>query len=213
MTTIPKPYNTPVPMTRRLAHLVSWILSPLLIPSYATMAALWLTPMAALSLRLRWQVTGSVWLITCVIPILAILLMFSMKVISDPALGNRRERFIPYTLTSLCYIVATWYLWRIHAPEWMWMFMTAGAAATITSCLINRWWKISAHMAAMAGLTALILRMSLDHLASSALNPELTIAILLTGLLGTCRILLGCHTFWQVTAGAANGFLWVILLT
>ena len=39
------------------------------------------------------------------------------------------------------------------------------------------------------------------------------VVLILTGILGTSRILLHCHTLMQVVAGVANGFLWVFILT
>lgn len=197
----------------RIAQIISWILSPILIPTYAVIAALWLTPLAILPAAVRWNVAGVSCLMTCVVPAMAIMLLYWLKIISAPGLNNRSERFIPYVLTIVCYLSCSWYLFRIHAPQWMWMFMVAGACTAIVSCIVNRWWKISAHSAAMGGFVALLFRISTDNLGIVPIWPYIVVAILLTGALGTSRILLNCHTFWQVMAGIANGFIIVFLLT
>ena len=142
-----------------------------------------------------------------------ILSLWAMHKVSDLGLNSRRERPIPYIITVVCYLVTALYLHMIHAPYWMWMFMISGAGAAVVSFVVNFWWKISAHMAAMGGLVALTFRFAADNLAVVDIWPIVTLVILLAGLLGTSRIYLGCHTLAQVLAGTANGFLWVWLLT
>ena len=197
----------------RIAHLFSWILSPILMPTYAMGLCMWITALSILPLSLRWTVVGTVFLLTCIVPALAILLMYWMGIISAPGLNNRGERYIPYAVTMLCYLGAAFYMYRIHAPMWMMMFMVGGAGAARLSCVVNIWWKISAHAAAMGGLLALVFRIASDGVYVHPVLPWILGGTVLCGILCTSRLLLGCHTFWQVAAGTANGFLWVYLLT
>lgn len=197
----------------KLSHILSWIMSPVLIPTYAVFTALWVTTLSALPVSLRWNVVMMTWLLTCLLPVVAIILLYKMKVISHPGLNNQKERYLPYAITAVCYLGAAWYMFRIHAPAWMYMFMIGAAVAAAVSCTVNIWWKISAHMAAMGGFVALLFRIMADHLSVGGIWPLISVAILLTGILGSARIYLKCHTFWQVIAGAANGFFWVYILT
>lgn len=197
----------------KISHIFSWVLSPVLIPTYAIFTVLWCTTLAVLPAGLRWNVVAMTWLLTCILPVIAIILLYKMKIISHPGLNNRRERYIPYVLTAVCYLGAAWYMFRIHAPSWMYMFMVGGAVAAVLSCVVNIWWKISAHLAAMGGYVALLFRIMADNTAVCDIRVLISVAIILTGILGSARIQLRCHTFWQVIAGAANGFLWVYLLT
>lgn len=197
----------------KISHLFSWVLSPVLIPTYAVFIALWVTALAVLPVGLRLNVTLMTFLLTCVIPVVAIILLYKMKLISSPGLNNQKERYIPYVITAICYLGAAWYMFRIHAPSWLYMFMIGGAIAAAVSCVVNIWWKISAHLAAMGGLVALLFRILSDGIYICNMWVIISVAILLTGILGSARIQLKCHTFWQVIAGAANGFFWVYLLT
>lgn len=197
----------------RIAHILSWVFNPILIPTYAVFAALWLTQLAMLPAGVRWNVVSVTCLITCVLPAFAIMLMYWMKIVSDPGLNNRKERLIPYVLTIICYLACAWYLFTIHSPYWMWMFMVAGACTALISCIVNAWWKISAHAAAMAGFVAMLFRIAADGLGIVPMWPLIVCGILLWGALCSSRIILGRHTFWQVMAGSANGFLVVYLLT
>lgn len=196
-----------------IAKYTSRILSPLLIPTYGAFMSLWLTGLCVLPVSVRWRVTSMVFAITCLLPMVAILSLWAMHKVSDLGLNNRSERPIPYTITVVCYLLTAFYLYTIHAPQWMWLFIVGGAGAAVVSFVVNFWWKISAHMAAIGGLVALSFRFVADNLAVIDMWPVVTIVILLAGLLGTSRIYLGCHTLAQVLAGAANGFLWVWLLT
>ncbi len=200
-------------MINKTAHIFSWVLSPVLIPTYAVFIALWVTTLSFLPAALRWNVVVMVWLITCMLPMLAIYVLYKLKIISHPGLNNRKERYIPYMVTAACYLGASWYLHGIHAPHWMWMFMVGGAVAAVLSCVVNIWWKISAHAAAMGGLLALLSRIALYGINVIDMWPVLSLAIILTGILCTSRILLQGHTLMQVVAGVVNGFFWVFILT
>lgn len=197
----------------KIAHIFSWVFSPVLIPTYAIFMVLWVSVLAILPVPVRWNVVAMIWLITCIIPVISIIVLYKMKIISHPGLNNRNERFLPYIITTLCYAVGAWYLMHIHAPYWVYMFLWGGAGAAVLSLIINRWWKISAHGAAIGGLLALTFRIMTNGMGIIDMWPVITVAILCTGCLGTSRILLKCHTFWQVMAGIANGFLWVYLFT
>ncbi len=185
----------------------------MLLPVYGIFICLWLTPCSLIPLMSRWLIIACTFLITCIVPAVAVLVLFRMKLISDRGLNRREDRLIPYIVTLLCYVAETVYLMRIGAPRWMWMFMVGAACVVIVSALVNLRWKISGHMAGIGGLTALVLRLMVSDLAVYDLMPLLVVAILLCGALGTSRILLNCHTLGQVLAGWINGFLWVFLLT
>lgn len=197
----------------KAAHIFSWILSPILVPTYGVILSLWVTVLCVLPLGVRWNVVIMTSLITAFLPALAIFLLYKFKAISDPGLNNRGERYVPYGITCVCYILATWYLVRIHAPQWMWMFMVGAATATLVCVTVNVWWKISAHMAALGGLVGLMFRIMTDGLGVVPMWGVTTCGILLLGILGTSRLLLERHTFWQVVAGTAVGFASVYLLT
>lgn len=86
------------------------------------------------------------------------------------------------------------------------MFMVGAVLAVMICIVVNKWWKISAHMTAMGGLMALSMRMAVSHLAVvDMLWPVFSVA-LLCGMVGTSRLVMQRHTPWQVAAGFAVGF-------
>ncbi len=196
-----------------VARIFSNILSPIFIPTYSVFMALWISILSFLPAGTRWAVVAITFIITCVFPSASIFILYKIGRISDPALNNRNERFIPYIITILCYVAAAIYMSRIHAPMWLIMFLFGGALAALISFVITFRWKISAHMAAIGGLTALAFRIANDHVNVMQMDYIIYLTILLAGILGTSRIILNRHTLGQVLAGALNGFLCVYLLT
>lgn len=141
--------------------------------------------------------------------------MWRMGLVSEPGLNTRTERTIPYLISALSYGACAWALYGTNAPSWLWLFPIGGMAAVVINLLLNFKWKISAHMAAMGGLTALVFRMAHDRLIAPDVNFlwVAIIVVLATGLVGTARIYLERHTLLQVIAGAASGFLCVYIAT
>lgn len=184
-------------------------------PTYAVIIALWGSRLAYSPVVIRWHVTMIVAIITCLVPLCAIISLKRLGIISDPGLNNRTERPIPYLVTGLAYVACAFYLWRANAPSWLWLFMVGATVATAISVIVNTRWKISAHMAAAGGVVAMIFRMiELGvGVGSSTLLCLASIAVLAAGLVGTARIYLDRHTLMQVIVGTANGFLCVYLIS
>ncbi len=208
--------NTFEAQAMRILHYVSSffsiLLSPLLMPTYGVIVALWLSNLLVLTLSTKLVIISFVFLLTCVIPVTLILLLKFLKIIDDPQLNNRKERLIPYIITIVCYVATAVYLLMINAPEWLWMFMFGGGCAALVSLFINFRWKISAHMAGIGGLIALLCRINEDGDGVFELLPVICGAIIVAGILGTSRIAMERHTLWQVLMGALNGFVCVFFL-
>ncbi len=190
----------------------SILLTPLLMPTYGMIVALWMSNLLVLTLPAKLTVILVVFAMTCILPALLFLLLKFLKVISSTELNNRKERLLPYIITIVCYVATAMYLFSINAPQWLWMFMFGGGCAALISMIVNFKWKISAHMAGIGGFIALVWRINADGDVIFELLPVICAAIFIAGVLGTSRIAMERHTFWQVVAGAANGFICVYFL-
>ncbi|MDE7153319.1 MAG: phosphatase PAP2 family protein [Muribaculaceae bacterium] len=203
--------NITTKITDFAAWLISTVMSPLLVPTYAIIIALWESILAIVPLSTKIHVLLTVFLITSVLPAAFIFLLLRLKKVSDMSLSNKRERLLPFIVGLLCYIGLTYALYLYHSPGWLIMFSVGGAAALIASMLINLRWKISAHGAAMGGLVAFIYMLIFKQLTFHNLTTLLYIAIVLTGLVGMSRVMRERHTPMQVLAGILNGALCVAL--
>lgn len=192
-------------ITNWAAWLISTLLSPLLVPSYAIAIALWNSILAIVPLSTKIHVLITVLLITGVLPAAFIFLLLRLKKVSDMSLSNPRERLIPFIINLLCYAGLVYALYLYHSPSWLIMFGVGGIVALIVTMIVNLRWKISAHGAAMGGLVAFIYMLILKQLTFLNLTSTLYLAVFLTGLVGMSRIIRERHTLMQVLAGIANG--------
>lgn len=198
---------------QKTAHILSIIFSPMLLPAYGVAASLWLSLLVYLPLSTRLATLAVVVIMTCIIPAGGVLLLRQLGVVRDIGLNNRDERTAPYLITGVCYLGCMIYLIKVNAPSWLVMFM-AGATLAVAVCLaVNLKWKISGHMTAMGGLIAILCRMAVNGSAAVNMFWPIIIAVVLTGMVGSARLILDRHTLLQAIAGTANGFLCVYLMS
>lgn len=198
-----------------VAKFISTMLSPLLTPTYSTLMALSISPKLLDVTGVRFKLLLIIFALTCIFPMITITVLHNFKVIKDKRLTSRSERLIPYITGTIYYAVAVYYAVYTHEPTWLVMFFAGGATACLISTIVNCWWKISAHMAGMGGLVALLWQidsMELEIISRPWMVLYILIAIFLSGLLGTARMLLKRHTLPQVIAGFLNGLICVSLM-
>lgn len=198
---------------KRVSQILSYIFSPLLVPTYGMILASFLSVLSVLSARVLCTTVAITFVITCVIPACGIMAMYKTGFLTDPGVNVRTERSLPYALTILCYVGCCFFLYRAGAPSWLTMFYAGGGAAALINAVVNLKWKISAHAAAMGGLVAMLFRIATMHQSVVDLNIWISAVVVLAGAIMTARVYLQRHTLMQVLAGCANGFLCVWLLT
>ena len=193
------------------SNFLSNILSPLLMPTYGVFLALWVSVLCLLPYGTRVTVLMVCMGITCILPIILLSVMRHLKLIKDLHVDKREQRLIPYLFSALCYGVAAYYLYYCHSPQWFVVFMVGSAITVLIMALINLKWKISAHMAGIGGVAALVYQIHVQGLSAFDLLWLLCVIIILAGALGTARLVLKRHHLWQVLAGFVVGFLCVSL--
>lgn len=194
-----------------LAHFMSMALSPLLMPTYGVFLALWVSVLCLLPYGTRVSVLLVCMGITCILPLIFLSVLRHFKLVKDLHVEVREQRLIPYLFTALCYGVAAYYLYYCHSPQWFTTFMVGSAVTVVVLAFINLWWKISAHMAGIGGVVALVYQIHVQGLSAFDLLWLLCLTIIVAGALGSCRLVLKRHETWQVLSGAVVGFLCVSL--
>ena len=196
------------------AKFISTILSPLLTPTYSTLLALSISPKLLEVTGARFKLLLIVFALTCIFPMITIAVLHNFKVIKDKRLISRKERMIPYIAGTIFYALTVFHVIYTHEPQWLVMFFVGGTLACLISTIVNLWSKISAHMAGIGGMVALLWQidaMELEIISSTWMMAYILFAILLSGMLGTSRLLLKRHTLPQVLAGFLNGLICVSL--
>lgn len=194
-----------------LANFMSNALSPLLMPTYGVFLVLSVSVLCVLPYGTRVAVLLVCMGITCIVPLIFLSVLRHFKLVKSLHVDVREQRLIPYLFTALCYAVAAFYLYYCHSPQWFTMFMVGSALTVVVMALINLKWKISAHMAGIGGLIALIFQIHVQDLSAFDLFWIMCLIIILAGVLGSARLALRRHNMLQVLAGVVVGFLCVSL--
>lgn len=120
-------------------------------------------------------------------------------------LGQRERRMMPYVISILCYFLCFWVMNLLSMPYLMSSILMAALVIQVVCALINVWWKISTHTAAIGGITGALVAFSFLF----NFNPIwwLCITLLAAGLVGTSRMILRQHSLSQVTAGFFVGLI------
>ena len=191
---------------KSIAHIISSIFQPLLMPTYGVFLLFIYTYFGAMFRLQFWYIVTPVIIFSFVIPAILIFILFKLRLISDLSLKIRRERIYPYIIALVSYSVMLFYYYRIHMPLWFIMMMAAPVVIMIIAILITLKWKISAHMFGIGGLMggAMAVSYYVEHA-----NPYYMFMglFVIAGLIGTSRLLLRRHTLNQVIAGFLLGFL------
>ena len=191
---------------KSIAHVISTIFQPLLMPTYGVMLLFVYTYFGVIYTRQFWLIISHIFLFSFVIPAILIFMLFRMGIISDLSLTKRRERFYPYLITLLSYTAMMIFYYRMNMPKWFLLMIAASIAIMVVAIVITLWWKISAHMFGIGGLVGGA--MSVSYFVERS-NPYYLFMglFILAGLIGTSRLILKRHTLPQVIAGFLLGFL------
>lgn len=192
------------------SHVLSWIFSPIVVPTYAIILVFYLSMLSYAPTGSKWAIIGIVFAMTAVIPGLAVWVMTKFGEVSDLALSRQSDRLIPYVVEGACMLACGYYLTTTGLPDWVGCFFIGGAIGAAINLIVNFWWKISAHGAGMGGLIAMFLVMNRYGLPPYNLWVWCLAAVTATGLLCMARVWLGRHTPLQTVAGEIVGFLGVM---
>ncbi|WP_298652287.1 hypothetical protein [uncultured Proteiniphilum sp.] len=191
---------------KSIAHLISTIFQPLLMPTYGVMLLFVYTYFGMIYLHQFWLIITPVVLFSFAIPAILIFMLYRMDIISDLSLKVRRERIYPYLITLVSYSVMIYFYHKMHMPRWFLMIMASSVAIMVIAIIITLKWKISAHMFGIGGLIGGA--MSVSYFVEHS-NPYFMFMglFIIAGLVGTSRLILKRHTFAQVIAGFLLGLL------
>lgn len=191
-------------MLKFVAKTISLIFHPFLMP---TLAFLLLFNSGFYFSMFSWEVKRFVLIVvfftTSLLPVLTIALM-ALNPKYGVDLENKVTRILPLLFSAIYYFVGYYLLNKLPVYSVFKVFLLASILVIITLLLISFIWKISSHMAGIGGLFGTVLALAFRM----GVNPLLIIVgiILITGLVGTSRMLLEKHNLPQVLGGFALGF-------
>lgn len=192
-------------LLHRSARATSIVFHPLLIP---TLGFFLLFNSGFYFALIPWSLKRFILLViflsTCLLPALTIGLL-SLNQRFDINMDKSTDRVLPLIFSSLFSYVGYMILQRIPIYPIYNFFLVASILVQIALLIISLRWKISAHAAAIGGLTGGFLALSIRMNE----NPLMILALLflIAGFVGTARLILEKHTNIQVYAGFLLGFL------
>lgn len=185
------------------ARVMSLVFTPFYLPTVGLLALFSLSYLSLLPFGYKLQVMGIVYFFTILLPTLLIHIYRRHQRWTLIDIGRRERRMVPYVLSILCYFTCVYIMKQIHIPHFMSSIVIAALGIQIVCAVINAWWKISTHTAAIGGVVGAIFVFA----AIFGFNPIpwLCITILLAGLLGTSRMVLRQHSLAEVVVGFVVG--------
>lgn len=195
-------------MSNRQLIQISKILSNLFSPFYAPLwAFVWMFYFSYLEM-LPWNykvfIMTLVWVTTVLIPRFGINMFRIVMDWTHWQLSHREHRHLPYIVTVCSYSACLVIMTKLNVPMFIRGIVLTALVSQVICVLLNAWWKVSTHMVGMGGLVGALIAFSMLFY----FNPVflLCILLILSGLVGTARIILRQHTLAQVFVGFIIGF-------
>ena len=185
------------------SRILSAVFSPFMVPTLSFLLLYMFTYLALMPLIYKGIVLGTVFLLTICLPMLFIYLYQTFYGKGIQELKERKKRFAPYALTAICYCTCAIILYRLYVPSHLSAIIITCIFCMMVCGLFNLKWKISTHTAACGILLGGLLPYSIFF--NFNILGWLCGFILLSGLLGTARLILQQNTLFEVILGFIVG--------
>lgn len=195
-------------MLNILSQLLSIVCYPLFVPTYGMLLyTLVMTQrIPTLPQSYVWVSILGTFALTALLPIIFICILWRKKKISSLHIDNPHERTMPYVYSIVCFAFWCYFLYHSVKMPLVWVLIAMGATTALgLVTIINRQWKISAHLTAMGGLLGGMCSISLYYGTVSFIAVALI--CLLSLLLMYARLYMKAHTPTQVVCGYILGIL------
>ncbi|GAA6529884.1 membrane protein [Segatella asaccharophila] len=185
------------------ARVMSMIFTPFYLPLLGLVILFLFSYMSLLPLSYKLTVLLFVYLLTILVPTLLIHLYRKHRGWKPIDLGRKERRIVPYIISILCYFICIYTMNRLHVPRFISIIVVAALVVQMVCALINIWWKISTHSAAIGGVAGAVLAFA----EIFAYDPTwwLCLVLILSGMVCSSRMILRQHSLAQVTAGFLVG--------
>lgn len=191
------------------ARITSMVFTPFYLPTLGLVILFVFSYMSQMPWPYKFQLLALVYLLTVVLPTMLIHFYRRHRGWSLIQLGSKERRMVPYVISILCYFACIYLMDYLHIPHFMSNIVSAALFIQIVCALINVWWKISTHTAAIGGVAGALFVFG----EFFGFNPVwwLCLVLIIAGVLGTSRIILRQHSVAQVVMGFLVGLLCSVL--
>ena len=134
------------------ARVVSMVFTPFYLPLLGLIALFFLSYLRYYDPSFKFQVLAVVYFFTILLPTVLIHLYRKYQGWTLIELGRKERRMVPYVISILCYFTCVYIMELLHIPHFMASIVIAALVVQMVCALINVWWKISTHTAAIGGV-------------------------------------------------------------
>ena len=194
----------------RVARITSIVFTPFSIPFLAFLVLFLFSYLRIMPILYKGIVLGIVYCFTILTPTITIFLFRKINGFARQELSERKKRYVPILLTIISYVFCLLMMRKLNIPWYMTGIIFVFLVISIICILVNLKWKLSEHMAGMGGIIGGLVSFS----ALFSYNPVvwLCLFILIAGILGSARIVLGHHTLGEVLSGFVVGLVCSFLI-
>ena len=194
----------------RVARVTSIVFTPFSIPFLAFLVLFLFSYLRIMPILYKGIVLGIVYCFTILTPTITIFLFRKINGFARQELSERKKRYVPILLTIISYVFCLLMMRKLNIPWYMTGIIFVSLVISIICILVNLKWKLSEHMAGMGGIIGGLVSFS----ALFSYNPVvwLCLFILIAGILGSARIVLGHHTLGEVLSGFVVGLVCSFLI-
>lgn len=197
---------------RRLASFLSFVFHPVFIPVFFILFLLYVHPIHFLGYtdqQKKIVLLQAIALFTF-FPLVTVALLKALGFISSIQLKEQKDRIIPLVASGIWYFWI-WYVWKnlpgqpsvtIHYALGVWL-------SSVAALMLNTKFKISLHAIALGTTLGMLLWMVFHE--RLFFGVWLSVALLITGLVSSARLLVGEHRPAEVYWGLLTGGLSVVL--
>lgn len=189
---------------------MSMIFTPFYLPIVGLIALFIFSYMSLLPMMYKLVMLAMVYLLTVVAPSLLIHLYRLCQGWTSHELGRKERRLVPYIISIVCYFACFFWMEYRNTPRVISIIVVVALTIQMVCALINIWWKISTHTAAIGGVAGGLVSYSIAF----SFNPLwwLCFVLILAGAVGTARMILRQHSLSQVVTGFLVGAACAILV-
>jgi len=200
-----------------LAHLVSYVLHPLFIPTYFFLYLMQVVPFEFASIT-DWQLKMklfSVFWLTAFFPAFAVFLLWRLKFSDSIFLKTQKDRIIPYVIVMFFY----WWMYYLSrnfadqplALKYFYFGIFIASAIGLTA---NHFIKVSLHTMGVSGLLMAVVLVSFTYPINNL--PWVVASVAIAAIVWSARMIVSDHTNKELVVGFVIGlstqfaaFLWV----
>ena len=141
-------------MPSRLAKFFSFIAHPMFMPTFSVVLLFGLNTYINQTIpsKMQFMITFLVFINTCILPVIFILVMLKQKFLTSIYLENQKERILPFVMAFFFFGFTYYLLKRVNLPQTINSLMLGATIAVLISLGFNFFNTISIHMVGISGV-------------------------------------------------------------